>query len=358
MLRESGRGRKPVVLAFMLAFAAVGLMGAPASAGQAVFTTFEYELFDNDVYGWGPANTELKVNLRGPGGEYQGHFFVETDSNGFWEDDFWGDINPGDRITATDGSTSRTITVQPLTFQINRVTDVVSGKSVPNSQVEITVYNCYSDWDDCFNTGNFFRNTNGQGNFTYDSTNNYNVRGNDFVYAGWTSPQGDVASRWLDVPSVNVWVGHNEAWGDAKPRQDVTTWLFNSQGNQKAKFKDRANPWYGDYEGFFGKTIRPGDFIGSNIASDALWQIVANNPTFNPGTDVVTGRCFNNKPFTVYAEKQNVTSAFTGGTTNNNGNFSVNLMTQEGYDLESGDIVEIGCKNALGDEQFTDFEVP
>ena len=166
---------------------------------------------------------------------------------------------------------------------------------MPNSQVEITAFNCYSDWDDCFNTGTFDRNTNGQGNFSYDSTNNYNLRGNDFVFVEWESPQGDVAFRALDVPSLNAWVGNSEAWGDAKPRQDLTVWLFNSQGTQKAKFKDRANAWNGTYEGFFNKTIRAGDFIGSNFASDALWQTVANNPTFNTGTDVVTGKCFKNK---------------------------------------------------------------
>ena len=360
MSAMSGRGRRPFLLALTMAGLAAAIIGpAPALAGQSVFTTFEYELFDNDIGGQGPPNTELKVTLKGPDGEYQGHFKTTTDGNGYWDYGFWGDINPGDRITATDGSNSRTITVQPINFRINRVTDVIAGKSVPNSHVRITAFNCFGDWSSCYNTGSFNRNTNGQGEFSYDSTNNYNLRGNDYVFVEWESPQGDLAERFLDVPSVNVWVNHAEAWGDARPRQDVTTWLFNSQGTQKAKFKDVASPWFGNYGGFFTKTIRPGDFIGSNIASDALWQTIANNPSFDTGDDTVSGKCFNNRTFTVFAERpDNSASAFSGGNTNSNGNFTIDLMNTNGYDLESGDIVEIGCKNSLGDEQFTDFEVP
>jgi hypothetical protein len=282
-----------------------------------------------------------------------------NDGSGNWDAEFWPVIKSGHRITATDGSNSRTFTVPPLSFQINRVSDVISGKSAPNSQVDITAFNCAS-FNNCFNTGTFTRNTNGLGNFSYDSTANYNLRGNDYVFVEWESAQGDFMSRRMDVPSVNVWVNNNEAWGDARPRQDVTVWLFNSQGNQKAKAKDRASARFEDYEVFFGVNMRPGDYVGSNIASDALWQIPAFNPTFNPGTDVVTGKCFRNRQFEVYAERADGsnTNGSAYGTTNNNGNFSVDLMAADGYDLESGDIVEIGCRHATGDESWMDFEVP
>jgi hypothetical protein len=340
-----------------MAALAMALIGpASVSAGLSVFTTFEFELFDSDIEGDGPPNTELKVTLRDSNGNYLNHFFTWTDGSGNWDGDFWPHIKPGHRITATDGTNSRTFTVPPLSVQINRVSDVISGKAAPNSQVDITTFNCAS-FSDCFNTGTVTRNTNGQGNFSYDSTTNHNLRGNDFVIVEWESAQGDFMSRFLDVPSVNVWVNNNETWGDARPHQDVTVWLFNSQGNQKAKRKDRASR-FGDYESFFGVSMRPGDYVGSNIASDALWQIPAFNPTFNPATDVVSGKCFRNREFEVYAEKSNGSNAAVYGTTNNNGNFSVDLMALEGYDLESGDLVEIGCRHATGDESWMDFEVP
>jgi hypothetical protein len=358
MREDLVRGRRPFTIALVMAGLAAALIGpAPAAAGQPVLTTFDFELFDDSIEGTGPPNTELKVTLKDSSGNYLNHFFVTTDGDGDWDGEFWPDIKPGHRITASDGSNSRTLIVPPLNFKINRVSDVISGKSAPNSQVDITVFNC-SNFDDCFNTGTFTRNTNGQGNFSYDSTSNYNLRGNDFVIVEWESAQGDFMSRFLDVPSVNVWVNNNETWGDARPRQDVTVWLFNSQGNQKAKLKDRASAWFGDYGSFFGVNMRPGDFIGSNIASDALWQIPANNPTFDTATDVVTGKCFRNREFQVYAQQGNGPSGEVYGTTNNNGNFSVDLMALDGYDLQSGDLVEIGCRHATGDESWMDFEVP
>ena len=329
-----------------------------------MFSTFSVELSDNYVWGNGPANTNLKLTLRSADGDYQGHFFDDTDSNGYWEGRFWGTVDAGDKVTATDGSSSRTFIVQPISYTINRITDVVSGKSVPNSHVDIEVYGCQGDGG-CDRNVDVSRSTNGLGNFSLDTTNQYNIRGNDYVSARWESPQGDEVFRYLDAPSMTAWVGHNEAWGETRPRQDVTVWLFNSQGTQKAKFKDRASPWYGDFEGTFAANghpvnIRVGDFVGSNIASDALFQVIANNPVFDTGNDTVSGKCFKNKVVYVYAERTDGSYGYgyANGFTNSNGNFTIDLNDSSGFDLLSGDAVEIRCRNAQGDDQQTNFEVP
>lgn len=356
------------MISLVMAGLAAAIIGpAPAAAGNSVFSTVSVGLYESSAWGWGPANTNLKVTLRGAEGDYQGHFFVESDGGGYWEGRFWGDVQAADTVTVkeTSGTSSRTVTVQPLTYSINRVTDVISGKSVPNSNVDIYVRGCQDDWDDCDGEVDITRPTNGLGKFSFDTTSIYNLRGQDGVELRWDSNQGDEVYRWLDVPYQGAFVGSNDSWGVSKPRQEVTAWLFNSQGTQKAKFRHRGDIWDGDWYGAFANdgravNIRAGDFVGSDIASDALFQIVNTNASFDTGNDTVSGKCFNNKVFTLFVQRRDGSndSTYTGGTANGNGNFTVNLMNSNGWDLQSGDLVDIRCRTAKGDEQETPFEVP
>jgi hypothetical protein len=359
------RGRRPFMLSMVLAGLAAAIIGpAPAAAGNSVFSTVSVELSDNQAWGWGPPSTNLKITLRGSEGEYQGHFNVTSEADGYWEGRFWGTVDAGDRVTAaeSDGSPSRTYTVQPLSLSINRVTDVVSGRSVPNSHVSLEVYGCQSQ--SCNRNVDTSRATNGLGNFSLDTTSQYNIRGRDFVSAAWYSTQGDEQFYSLGAPSLTAWVGHNEAWGTARPRQDMAVWLFNSQGTQKAKFKDRASPWDGDFDGLFSANnravnIRPGDYVDSNFAGDVQFQIIASNPAFNTGADTMSGKCFKNKLVMVSGHHEDFSARVEAeAMANSNGNFSIDLMAADGYDLQSGDTIEIECRNAKGDSQLTTFEVP
>ena len=262
----------------------------------------------------------------------------------------------------TDPAAGRSSSSHLVTPSIGSPTSCPAGQS-RTPHVDIEVYGCQGDGG-CDRNVDTSRSTNGQGNFSLDTTNQYNIRGNDYVNARWESPQGDEVFRSLGAPSMTAWVGNNEVWGQAKPRNDVTAWLFNSQGTQKAKFRHRADAWDGDWYGLFegnnrAVNIRVGDFVGSNVASDALFQIIATNATFNPGADTVSGKCFKNK--VVYLSAHHADFSDFGeadGMTNNNGNFSINLFNQDGYDLQSGDTVDIECRNASGDSQLTTFEVP
>jgi hypothetical protein len=349
----------------MAALAAAIIGPAPAAAGNSVFSTVSVGLFDNDAWGWGPANTNLKVTLRGADGDYQGHFLVMSDGSGYWEGNFWGDVQAGDKVIVTDGSTSRTVNIQPLSYSINRVTDVISGRSVPNSNVDIFVWGCQDEWDDCDGEVDVVRSTNGEGKFSFDTTSQYDLRGQDEVRVRWDSNQGDEVYRWLDVPYQGGFVNSNDSWGVGKPRAEVTAYVFNSQGTQKDKFRSRADIWDGDWYGAFANNgravnIRPGDFLGSSIASDSLFQIVNTNASFNTTDDTVSGKCFKNKLFTIYIHHPDGSyySAYTGGTANSNGNFTVDVMDSSGWDLQSGDLVDIRCRTPKGDEQETPFEVP
>jgi len=363
MPTSTGRGRTSIVLSFMLAFAAATMLGAaPVSAGSSgPLTTFEVALNSSCVYGYGaPASTTIKVTLRGPDGSFRGSDQETTNGDGSWGSlCFWDDVTPGDKLTAKIGSSTRTFVVPPLNFTINRVTDVVSGKSAANSQVEIFVRGCQATWSCSFIT-NRFRPTNANGNFPTDFTSQYNIRGQDEIEVDWYSPQGDTVYRELDAPSMNVGTYYSEVWGNAKTNTDVTVWLFNKMGDQVAKARDHSRWYDGDYEVRFGsRDMPPGYFVGSDIAGDALWAVIDMNPHFNTAADTISAKCWKNKPFYVYAENLDGGNWFsTDGVTDGNGNFSILTTDYNSFDLRSEDSVEIYCRNSLGDDQDSLFEVP
>ncbi len=361
MSRSNGRGRKSIVLSFMIAFATVALFGvAPVSAGNGPLTTFEFEINNNCVRGeHAPAGAGIKVTLRGPDGAFQGSDTGDIDGGGQWGYlCFWGDINAGDRLIAKVGSSTRTFVVPPLNFTINRVTDVVSGKTAPNSEITFYLWGCQDSWN-CDYEGDRTRVTNNKGKFTSDFTSMYDLRGNDEVEVDLYTSQGDIVYRELDVPSMNVGNAYSEVYGETKPNSDVTVWLFNSQGTQIAKARDHSNWWDGEYYTKFRRDILPGMFVGSDIAGDALWKVFDMKPQFNVVADTVSFKCWKNRLFYFYAA--NIDGGDwveTEGLTDSNGNVTINTMTFDSYDLRSDDTVEIECRNPMGDDQDFIFEVP
>src|SRR4051812_49057708 len=144
--------RRPAQIAFVLSLMLFGMVQVgTASASPAVLTTFEFSLGNDCIAGVGPANTELRVVLRSASGEVQGHFRASTDpTDGTWGYRcFWGTIDSGDVLTATDGTTTRTLTVPPLAFAINRATDVIAGSGPQSSPLRIGIDDCHSEWDGC-----------------------------------------------------------------------------------------------------------------------------------------------------------------------------------------------------------------
>ncbi len=356
----ASRVRLALLLGTLLAALA---LPAPAAAGQALLTTFGVELYSSCVWGEGPANTELTVRLKGANGSFQGKFKRWTDGDGFWEGCFLGDVQPGDVVSATDGSTTRSYTVQPTSFKIDRVTDVVSGTSVPNDEVFIFIWDCNTEWSCQFGPDRT-RPTSGNGAFTTDFTGAHNIRGGDFVEVHWFSPQGDDQYRSLGAPRLEVWVGNNSIFGQARPRQTAKVWLLDSNGTtQRGRSETIADIWDGDFYDAFQKNgravdVEVGDWLVSNIASDVEFQVPNFNQSLNPGSDQISFRCFKNRPFEVYVEHEGGDWMLASGHANRNGLASLNTMDAEGFDLESGDSVDVACLTKQGDVVEVSFEVP
>jgi hypothetical protein len=372
-MQTQGRGlRRRFGLAGILAGLVVGLAAPlPVAAGEVPVTNFEFEVGDNYVEGNGPPNTPLVVQLETRYGAPQGTIQKTTDGTGFWWGYMWGDMDPGDRLIATDGSSTRIMVVPTLDATVRRVSDKVLGHAPANSSVHIEVRNCQS-YDGCVLAPDKVRPTNGAGEYTSDFTSVYNIRGDDRVTVTWQSPSGDLVWTERQVPTMTIWVNHAETWGYTKPAALVNLTLRKANGTLRARASDTgafsSGSWGAKFKNSVGEAVnvRLGNWVTGSFANDATIQVRSANADIDPDTDVVSGRCYANRPFYVYAEEPQDTTRNpywneVDGIADGNGNFSVDLSTEgdnPGFDLVSGDIVEIGCRNSRGDELFYDFDAP
>jgi len=362
MASRSGRVSKTRRLLVGVALIAALALPAPVAA-NGVLTSFHFELFDNCLSGFGPPNTQLTIELRGPGGGYQSHVMPTTDTFGDWNGCFWRDIDPGDSLVATDGNTSRTLVVPALRYTVNRVTDVVAGWTPPTGMVLVEVFSCSWSIVDCGGGADASKPASATGKFSFDLTSEYNVKGRDEATVVWQSPFDDLIRRELTVPYMWILVGDNEVFGEANPAQRLFFELRRANGSLIDSASARADGRYGDYQVKFRTSAGPVDIratntIGSNVASDAWLKVPAVHPQFDVANDVVSGKCFPNRPFTVYAENTGgAGTAFLAGNTSGNGSFSADLSS-EPFDLHSGNAVQVKCLNNRGDMVEYLFRVP
>ena len=107
-----------------------GAMAAPRPI------TFDIFIGDLCVSGLAKSNSFLKVLIRDKAGNLKGRGAVETDPDGNWSacmNQGSAAMSPGDKVDVTDFETHqhRAFTVPLLTGQIDRGTNVVSGKAPP-----------------------------------------------------------------------------------------------------------------------------------------------------------------------------------------------------------------------------------
>src|SRR5687768_13333729 len=124
-MRKLINRRSGALLLASLLLAVVGPM--PAAAGGPVFT-FYFTTPGGCVSGNGPASVGVYVTLRSANGTFEGRGHDESDGAGnFNVCNFYDSIDPGDVLTAKSGVNQRSFTVPNVAFNVNRVTDVVSG---------------------------------------------------------------------------------------------------------------------------------------------------------------------------------------------------------------------------------------
>ena len=361
--------RRRLALALSVGSLALSLV-FPGHAAAVVLFTFDVEMGQGCASGTGPASTQLTIKLKSSSGTLQGKAIVTTDGTGDWFTcDFWWEVDPGDTISANDGSNSRTFTIPSVSFKANRVSDVVSGLAPANSSVNIQVLDC-QDFS-CSSAATSTRSTSASGAFSKDFTAMYNLRGNDRVIVTWTSPNGDTVQADHEVANLYVTLGSPDVSGIANPGGQPTIELRAANGNLRGSFTDGAGHYYGNFSGVMrngaGLSVDAlaGNKVIGSFATDATVNVMDPGLTGNPGTDVISGTCYPNRPFYVEADDPTYSrspdwSSYVG-VAGANGNFSVDIATlghNAGFDLMSGDLLYVECRTSKGDILVAFAEVP
>ena len=350
-------GRSRIVLATTLVVLSL-LAPAAAQAGGPAFT-FWVSLGSGCPEGTGPASSTITLTLMDRDNNFIDSQTVYTDGSGLWTSDdcFWFPINGGDKIRAESGPYSRTFQVPNLTININRVSDVISGKAPTTGSFHLYTTVCESY--QCSSGPDVNVNVASGGTYARDFTALHNLIGGDRAFGRWTSPSGDnVETFQRYAPRMEFVIGDRNVDGQGKPNQTVTVKLKTAGGTLIGSGSDATNSRNTNFrvelKNSSGEPVYPrvGNKATSNIASDASLTV----PTITlamADADTVSGHCFNNGQVYVYLEHYYPSYDWTDGYTSSNssGNFSIDIanMSNTSFVPAAGDRYEVDCHNAKGD---------
>jgi hypothetical protein len=357
----------PRVAALLVAAALLIPAASPAVAGGAVPYTFDFGIGGCYVSGLAPINDSFTVTVRDPIGRFKASEAATADGSGNWSlDNCLGrDIESGDKITASDGTHTRTFTVPVLSVAANRVSDVVSGYAPASSTVHMTLYCSASG---CPSSIAVNASTTSAGKFSHDFTAAHDVKGGDYVYVYWTSAHADSVYVYGYFPNFSVTVGRSEFQGNATPNQ-VATLTLKHGSTVKGTAKAVGNAHGGYFSADFRKAngspalVEIGDTIVPSFAGAVTLPTVS--VAGHASTDLVTGTCPANRPFEAYAHdptypyRANYYS-YQDGFASGTGHVSVDMSS--GYynlfNLMSKDEVILSCTLGSGDELSISAFVP
>ncbi len=319
---------------------------------------------DECIGGQAKPNTFVKVIVHDSTGAPKIRDAATVDAQGSWSaciDYFAEPLGAGDKVSLADFETGQALkfTVPRVTMTVNRVSDVVSGTAPAGMKLAVEAAD---------SQGILF------GDQPYDLTkhvvaasdgtwsHDFGADGINLIFGSQlevrASLKGGDALVYRDmyVPGVQITLGSSEFEGFIAPYRHIGIKL--TQGGNKVATGDAVggDTGYGfdgrfvDAQGELYQVAGGEWFSAPALGSDASWRIPAIDGTANVKSDVVTGTCFPNNPYVVEAG----VFAFDFGTSDSNGQFSVDLTDSGG--IAHGDAVLIACLSSGGDaviQQFT-----
>jgi hypothetical protein len=357
-----------VSLASAVVIGAVALLAMSAAPAAAVSVfTMSIEFNSSCVNGTAPDNDAVTVTLKDDHAHVLGVQHATASASGYWNGAcFQQVVEPGNSLTVSDSTHSRTLTAPALTAALNRTTDVQSGIAPKNSHLTLTLEDCGSFI--CEYKGERTVTASASGTYHTDWTSLFNVRGDDYVYATWTSPNGDSVDIYSYSPYVYVTLGDAEVSGTMTSGQTGTVTLKHG-----TTVRGTAHIVGGFPDGSFDSGFRnnhgvpvapnPGDTVLSSFGTSFTLANLA--VSGNASTDMVTGTCPPNRAYEVYAHDATPPYrpsdySYQYGTANGSGHVSVDTQagSYSAFDLQSGDQVSLYCSTSSGDAQIVSSIVP
>lgn len=367
MMRRSG-------LALCLAAGMLGVLATgPVSAGESL--TFRLVMFACPS-GTGPANGSLKIEWYAASGQLKRTRTVAVGSFGDW---FLlpaqcgnNRVEPGDILIAesTAPPLSHTFEVPLITGATDRNQDVVSGVAPANSSVAVRVDRNPLSSFGSQGWGPVTTPTSASGGYSIDLTGHagsagapaYDAIGLDRVETRWTSPSGDTVTRQSKVPGVVVTIGSPIVTGTSTDFK-LSTFSIRGPGGAIRGGGPAIASAFGAITGELQKAsgapllARSGDrFSGDHAGASVSFSIPTLTIAYDLATDVVSGTCLPNVPYSIRAFFPN---GFTtgAGITDASGS-TAPFDTTSFNDLQSGDEVLLTCQKPSGDRIARRVAIP
>jgi hypothetical protein len=333
----------------VVCLAMLGALAVPGTVSAATPISLQVLVGDVCVSGAGGANKNVTATLRTPGGHKRDSFVTKSDPSGSFGGCFsfalpTNTINGGDLLDVSVGSQSRSLVVPKFIPDVDRVTNVISGKSDPNSAVSVSVahHRGFKNSDEF----DFQTNSDSNGDWYVDTSGTVNVIGGDQVIA-ITASGNDMFGAITSAPYIVVSHVNDIVQGVANLGNPVSVSLLDGHGAPKGTASISAAP-FGTFTVALtdgsGDPAYPvgGDHVGSNVATDATLIVPVSDLHANPATDVVSGRCMANAPYLLIAP-------FKGyyGHTNATGRFMRDVSAKD--NLHRGDQLRLVCLYPTGD---------
>lgn len=328
------------------------LTAVPAQAARGI--TFKVYLGSVCVGGRAGSDAGVNVTWKDSDGSLKQSGFKRANGKGYWAycGDFMEHVEKGDTIKAKVGSRVRTVTVPRLKMNIDRQTDMVSGKAPGDAALTVTACSRYSfDWANCYDDIVVAA---PDGSFSSDFSGVTNVRGRDWVEVS-LKEGNDRFLRWLSAPYIRVVRGSARFSGHYRPFRSVTVELHEGATTKDSWTARADDSAYGRYVGRFtdadghGEWVRTGDrIVASNPGFDADWIVPNVSATVNKRTDVVKGTCVPDRPFKVEATNKAGTKTVKAlGKADGSGSFTRDLTKK--MDVKAGTVLWIMCSLPSGD---------
>ena len=243
-------------------------------------------------------------------------------------------------------------TIPDVSLRVDRVTDVVSGRTDAGRGLTLRVSRCsLLQRYQCPRVLTRHLTPSGTGSFRTDLTGALDVRGDDRFSVTSTSAQGHSWVWFEDAPYMFLTVGGGFVFGAIKPDQHATFRLTSGPGGSVLSTRSVTGDAGGSSYNFtFGAVMRAGRQVVSDLERDARVTLPSTTTTIaiEGANQVVHTRCLPDRPVAVSWDGP------TGGVlaaADGNGRASVDLSLAEspGFRLSHGSLLEVMCATRAGD---------
>jgi hypothetical protein len=339
------------------------LIGSLASVASAAPRPIEINLFlgSDCVFGFAKPVSVIKVVIRDSDGVLRGKRAAVSDDGGFWAACGTNLVTPGDsiKVAVFETGQTKTVTVPLLTVHANRGTNVVSGRAPSTGSLTLNAFESRFGSSDDFDISQPLAVSAGSYSLDFDSLG-INLRGGAFYELEWESVDGHVhAIRRGSVPFVELTLHESTFFGATTPNGFLKVTLTDPA--QVAVGKGIGDMEEGFVDGRFTDAngsmyrLKGGEHLSAPaLLAQSSYDIPAINGTVNLSSDVISGKCFPNGMFVVFAFS--VTTFEAGvvfGVAAANGSVSEDFSPF--FNVRSGDQVQIICYSAGGDEVVHEF---